>query len=136
LLSFYLASHERRLQKKTLGLTTSALRQLLHYAWPGNVRQLANVCTSLVTHVAPGAWIDVTDISEHHPELIAGPRNATPELYLEDDAVGYAEAIRAFRKKLVIDRLERFGTAAQAAASLGISEATFYRYWQDSKRLH
>ena len=135
LLSFYLASHERRLQKKTLGVTASALRQLLHYAWPGNVRQLANVCTSLVTHVAPGAWIDVADITEHHPEVIAGPRNLTPDLYLEDDAVSYADAIRAFRKKLVIDRLERFGTAAQAAASLGISEATFYRYWQDSKRI-
>jgi DNA-binding NtrC family response regulator len=135
LLSFYLASHERRLQKKTLGLTASALRQLLHYAWPGNVRQLANVCTSLVTHVAPGAWIDVADISEHHPEVIGGPRNTTPDLYLEDDAVSYADALRAFRKKLVIDRLERFATAAQAAASLGISEATFYRYWQDTRRI-
>ena len=135
LLSFYLASHERRLQKKTLGVTAPALRQLLQYAWPGNVRQLANVCTSLVTHATAGSWIDVTDIQEHHPEIVAGPRNVSPDLYLEDGAVSYGEAIRAFRKKLVTDRLQRFGSAAQAAASLGISEATFYRYWQDTRRL-
>ena len=135
LLSYYLASHERRLQKKTLGVTAPALRQLLQYSWPGNVRQLANVCTSLVTHVPAGAWIDATHVREHHPEIVEGPKNASAEVYLDEDTVSYGEAIRAFRKRLVIDRLQRFGGAVQAAASLGISEATFYRYWQDTRRI-
>lgn len=135
LLSFYLASHERRLEKKTLGLTALALRQLVQYSWPGNVRQLANACASLITHVAPGAWIDVPDLREHHPEILAGPQNASPEVHLQDDTVSYGQAIRAFRKRLILDRLQRLGGATQAAASLGISEATFYRYWHDSRRL-
>jgi DNA-binding NtrC family response regulator len=135
LLSFYLSRHERRLQKKTLGLTAPALRQLMQYAWPGNVRQLANACASLVTHVPAGEWIDVPHLSEYHPEILGGPRNMNPEVYIQDDAVSYGEAIRSFRKSLIMDRLQRFGGAPQAAASLGISEATFYRYWQDSRRI-
>jgi transcriptional regulator with PAS, ATPase and Fis domain len=135
LLSFYLSRHERRLQKKTRGLTAPALRQLMQYAWPGNVRQLANACASLVTHVPAGEWIDVPHVSEYHPEILGGPRNMNPEVYIQDDTVSYGEAIRAFRKSLIVDRLQRFGGAPQAAASLGISEATFYRYWQDSRRI-
>jgi len=135
LLSFYLSRHERRLQKKTLGLTAPALRQLVQYSWPGNVRQLANTCASLVTHVPAGEWIDVPHLREYHPEILDGPRNVNHEAYLEDDTASYGEAIRSFRKSLVMDRLRRLGGAPQAAASLGISEATFYRYWQDSRRI-
>lgn len=135
LVSFYVARHERRLQKKTLGLTAAALRHLMQYSWPGNVRQLANACASLVTHVPAGEWIDVPHLREYHPEILGGPRNASPEVYAQDDALSYGEAIRSFRKSLIVDRLQRFGGAPQAAASLGISEATFYRYWQDSRRI-
>ena len=135
LLSFYLSRHERRLQKKTRGLTAPALRQLMQYSWPGNVRQLANACASLVTHVPAGEWIDVPYLREYHPEILGGPRSVNPEVYLQDDTVSYGEAIRAFRKSLIMDRLQRFGGAPEAAASLGISEATFYRYWQDSRRI-
>jgi DNA-binding NtrC family response regulator len=107
----------------------------MQYSWPGNVRQLANACASLVTHVPAGEWIDVPYLREYHPEILGGPRNVNPEVYLQDDTVSYGEAIRAFRKSLIMDRLQRFGGAPEAAASLGISEATFYRYWQDSRRI-
>jgi transcriptional regulator with PAS, ATPase and Fis domain len=62
LLAHYIAKHERALKKKTRGLTRDALLALRQFAWPGNVRQLSNVCLCLVTHAAPGAWIDVADI--------------------------------------------------------------------------
>jgi len=135
LLSFYIARHERRLQKKTRGLTAPALRQLVQYSWPGNVRQLANTCASLVTHVPAAEWIDLPHLREHHPEILDGSRNASPEAYIQDETASYGEAIRSFRKSLILDRLQRFGGAPEAAASLGISEATFYRYWQDSRRI-
>jgi transcriptional regulator with PAS, ATPase and Fis domain len=47
----------------------------------------------------------------------------------------YREALRAFRKKLILDRLRKHGNSAlEAAASLKISGPTFYRYWMDAKR--
>jgi len=135
LLGYYLARHERALKKKTMGLTRDALRALLQFPWPGNVRQLSNVCSSLVTQTPPGAWIDVADIQRLRPDVLSGPKNSNPEAYLDTEDVTYGEALRAFRKKLILDRLRRHGNSAfEAAASLRISGPTFYRYWMDAKR--
>ncbi len=134
LLGHYVARHERALKKKTLGLTRDALRSLLQFSWPGNVRQLSNVCSSLVTHALPGAWLDVADIRRLRPDVL-GSKNPNPEVYLEGDDATYSEALRAFRAKLIFDRLRHHSNSAfEAAASLRISGPTFYRYWMDAKR--
>jgi len=135
LLGYYLARHERALKKKTMGLTRDALRALLLYSWPGNVRELGNVCSTLVTHAAPGAWIDVDTLRRLRPDVLSGPKNPNPEAYLENEDATYSEALGAFRKKLILDRLRRYGgNAVAAAASLEISGPTLYRYWGDAKR--
>ena len=136
LLAYYLARHERALKRKTLGLTRDALRALIQSAWPGNVRQLSNVCLCLVTHAKPGAWIDVADIRRLQPEVLSGPRNPSPEAVLEDEDMTYGEAFRIFKRRLILDRLRRHGgRAADAAASLKLSSPTFYRYWSDARRV-
>src|SRR6266568_1547115 len=134
LLAHFLARHERALKKKTRGLTRDALRALLQFSWPGNVRQLSNVCSSLVTHTPPGAWIDVADIRRLRSDVLSGPKNPHPEAYLENEDATYGDALRAFRKKVILDRLRQHGSAFEAAASLKISGPTFYRYWMDAKR--
>jgi transcriptional regulator with GAF, ATPase, and Fis domain len=136
LLAYYIAKHERALKKKTRGLTGEALLSLLRFAWPGNVRQLSNVCLCLVTHAAPGSWIDVADIRRLQPEVLSGPQNPHPEAVLESEDVTWGHALRAFRSRLVLERLRRHGgSVVEAAASLGISGPTFYRYWSDARRL-
>ena len=78
----------------------------------------------------PDAWLLGVSAA---PTLIVCCSN--PEAYLEDEHVTYGDAIRAFRKKLILDRLQRCGgSASDAAGSLGISEPTFYRYLADAKR--
>jgi transcriptional regulator with GAF, ATPase, and Fis domain len=135
LLAYYLAKHERALKKKTRGLTREALLALRRFAWPGNVRQLSNVCLSLVTHAAPGAWIDVTDIQRRQPEVVSGPQNPHPEACLESEDVTYGHALRTFRRRLILECLRRHGgSVVEAAASLRISGPTFYRYWSDARR--
>jgi len=135
LVAHYVAIHERGLNKKTAGFTPAAFRALLRYAWPGNVRQLNQVCMSLVTYAEPGAAIDVADIQQHWPELLRGPRNPYPEAILEDRTARHEEAMDAFQNRLVLDRLEQCGGKASAAAlSLGISEPTFYRYLAQARK--
>jgi DNA-binding NtrC family response regulator len=94
-------------------------------------------CLCLVTHAKPGAWIDVEDIRRLQPDVLAGPRNPSPEAGLEgNDDVSYGEAFRSFKRRLILDRLRRSGgSAADAAASLQISGPTFYRYWSDARRV-
>jgi transcriptional regulator with PAS, ATPase and Fis domain len=136
LVAHYLAKYQCQLGKRIMGLTPDAFRALVHYSWPGNVRQLSNVCLCLVTHAPTGSLVDIGDIRRLRPEVVSGPRNPHPEACLEDETVGYADAIRLFRRRLVVDRLRRHGgRAADAALSLGISEPTFYRYLADARRM-
>jgi transcriptional regulator with GAF, ATPase, and Fis domain len=135
LLAHYIAMHERALKKKTRGLTRDALVALRRFAWPGNVRQLSNVCLCLVTHAQAGAWIDLPDLERLQPEVLAGPPSARPDGGAEGENVTYGLALRAFRRNLVLGALRRHGgRVTEAAASLGISGPTFYRYWSDARR--
>jgi len=134
LLTHQLARHERALKKRTMGLTRDAQTVLLQFPWPGNVRQLSNACLRLVTHAAPGTWIDIADIRRLQPEILTTTRNA--DLFLDEREATYGDALRQFRRRLILDRLTLYnGSASQAAASLRISGPTFYRYWSEARRL-
>jgi two-component system nitrogen regulation response regulator GlnG len=61
----FLQKSARELAVEPKGLSDAALRVLAGFAFPGNVRQLENICHWL-TVMAPGARIDVADLP---PEL-------------------------------------------------------------------
>lgn len=63
LVSYYLAHHERRLGRSTQGLSGEALERLRHYDWPGNVREVSHVCSSLVSYTPPGRLIGVDAVA-------------------------------------------------------------------------
>ena len=64
-------------------------------------------------------------------EIIAGADFKAFELKFQR----HEEALGAFRKTLILDRLRcHNGSAVDAAASLRIPGPTFYRYWADAKR--
>jgi DNA-binding NtrC family response regulator len=131
LLTHFLALHEKRLRKRTQGLSREALRLLLGYAWPGNVRELGGVCSALVTHAAAGSTIEAADIEAHCPEIVSGPRNPAARLL----APGLEGSFRAFREQMerefLVSRLQAVQwNVAEAAQSLGLSVPTLYRYLQ------
>lgn len=135
LLGHYLAKHERGLRKKTRGLTREAIDALVRFSWPGNVRQLSNVCLRLVTHVPPGARIELAAIECHQPDVLSVFQDPSAETCLEDKAATYDQALRMFRRALILDRRRRCGNnAVEAAASLKLSGSTFYRYWSEARR--
>ncbi len=49
LVRHFVHRHERRTRKRTLGPTPEAVRLMVSYAWPGNVREVDRVCSLLVT---------------------------------------------------------------------------------------
>lgn len=127
LVRHFLAHHERRARKKTLGLTQDALRAMVSYAWPGNVRELARVCSLLVTHAKVGTRVDRSLLSRCYPQLVSADRNprAAPVLW---ENVPMRDAIRAFERELILARLERHNWNVRAAGeSLGLPKTTFRR---------
>jgi transcriptional regulator with GAF, ATPase, and Fis domain len=125
LLEHFRSHHERRMRKRTLGFTTEALRLLVAHPWPGNVRDLARACSLFVTHAKPGGLIDVALVTSCYPEAAAAQPNAKAAL-LGDD-VSMRDAVRAFKRELILSRLQRFSSVRAARESLRLKKTTFHR---------
>jgi len=94
-----------------LGCTPDAMRLLMRYPWPGNVRQLADVLQQAV-HQRRGGQIEAGHLP---PELHSGSRRVlSPLESMERDAI-------------VRSLADSHGNKVQAARSLGMSRATIYR---------
>ncbi len=128
LLEHFRRHHENKHRKRTLGFTHDALRALVSFDWPGNVREVARACSLFVIHARPGAQIDRSLIEHCYPEALHGEPNplAGPLLW---EGVTMEEAARTFKRELILARLEQHGGNVKAAReSLGLTKTTFHRY--------
>jgi transcriptional regulator with PAS, ATPase and Fis domain len=132
LLAYYLAKHERALKKKTGGLTRESGAPPVLLA--GERAPTQQRMFPPRDFRGPGTWL-MSRASTTIPTFCPARELPSRGLISERRDATYSEAIRAFRKKLILDRLHRHGgSAVEAAASLSISGPTLYRYWQDAKR--
>jgi transcriptional regulator with PAS, ATPase and Fis domain len=115
LVALMLARLEPRLRRR-LSLTPAALARLAGYAFPGNVRELANLIDRLAV-TAPSDTVDVADL----PPEVTAPATPSPAPGRLRDAVQSVEAA------LLRDALVRYGTQERAARHLGVGQATVAR---------
>jgi two-component system nitrogen regulation response regulator GlnG len=139
----FLAKSARDLGVDGKRLTEAALRFFAAQQWPGNVRQLENVC-HWVTVMAPGQIVDVKDLP---PEVrgegtgSAGDDDWRRALEREVAArltrgeSGIADALtRDFETALIMKALQHTGgRRIEAAGLLGIGRNTLTRKVQDLK---
>ncbi|HEX7185692.1 MAG TPA: sigma 54-interacting transcriptional regulator, partial [Thermoanaerobaculia bacterium] len=128
LLEHFRRHHESKHRKRTLGFTQEALRALVSYDWPGNVREVARACSLFVIHARPGAQIDRALIERCYPEVLhAAPNPKAGPLLWEGTSMD--DAMCTFQRELILARLERHrGSVKAARESLGLTKATFHRY--------
>jgi DNA-binding NtrC family response regulator len=123
LLEHFRSYHEGRSHKRTLGFTREVYRALLGHEWPGNVRDIARTCSLFVTHAKAGARIDEALLERCRPDIARGT-SSSPEA-----SSTLRQALKAFRKELIVARIEEAGgRLGDARRSLGMSKATFHRY--------
>jgi len=99
-------------QRKVTGFTTEANEFLMHYEWPGNIRELENAIERAVI-LAKTDIIDVSDLSPQssysQPKALAG------------------KTMREIEKNHIYNvLLEAGGNCSEAARLLGISRMTLY----------
>jgi two-component system nitrogen regulation response regulator GlnG len=127
-------------------LTEAALRHLQLNEFPGNVRQLENLCHWL-TVMAPGQMVDVADLPSDMRDALAlsggsGASSAQDWLAaLNDEADRLLHAVpgevfdqlsRAFEKALILRALATTGgRRVEAAQILGIGRNTITRKIQE-----
>ncbi|HEX6296983.1 MAG TPA: nitrogen regulation protein NR(I) [Burkholderiales bacterium] len=139
----FLAKSARELGVDGKRLTEAALQFLAAQEWPGNVRQLENVCHWL-TVMAPGQVVDVADLP---PEVRGEPAGAAGEddwrRSLEREVASrlargerdIADGLtRDFETALIVKALQHTGgRRIEAATLLGIGRNTLTRKVQELK---
>ncbi|MDP5192169.1 sigma 54-interacting transcriptional regulator, partial [Rheinheimera baltica] len=102
------------------GFTDSAMQSMLHYAWPGNIRELQNKLKSAVI-LADSKYITEEDLG-------LSPRNAKVDTLRKVREVAETQAIRHAYTLAT-------GNLSKTADSLGITRPTLYALI-DKYRLH
>ncbi|MGZ8215888.1 sigma-54 interaction domain-containing protein [Methylomagnum sp.] len=111
--------HNRKGARQISRIEPDALRRLLDYHWPGNVRELQNVVECAFA-VGRGETLRLDDLPPEFREECEEPPNAPP---LAEPTGG--EPDEAARLSAALRRAG--GRIDEAAASLGLSRATFWR---------
>lgn len=101
-------------------LSPQALDRLLAHDFPGNVRELVNICERLVV-MSQGDRIGPEDL----PLSLALPVAASsPEI---DQAAGLRETMALFEKALLVEAIRRHRTQEEVARALGVNQSTIAR---------
>ncbi|MBY0408863.1 MAG: sigma 54-interacting transcriptional regulator, partial [Burkholderiaceae bacterium] len=116
---------------------------LSQYQWPGNVRELENICDRLAVYLQQYARVEEVDWSELHEEcpelfLVAATDKSGCEkpalVSAGPPAISAPEAHPPGRRARALEALERHkGHPGTAAAELGISRSTFWRWSRESE---
>ena len=93
----------------------AAVRCLLSYDWPGNVRQLENVVERAVALSSGRTVLDVDDLPE---EIRRKGRQERPEIRIDNDGILLDRVVDQFEEQLLLEALERTAWVKTRAARL------------------
>ena len=141
LMNHFLQRESRRHGRTPTGFTPRAVRALLHYAFPGNIRELQNLIERGVISAEDGTAIDVPhlfrreELSDEtllaigaHGALAAPKADEEGHLLerIEQSLGGEASGLHEIERRLLQDALNLAeGNVAAAARRLGLSRAQF-----------
>ncbi len=115
----FVARFSAEMGKELRGFTPDAMRAILAYDFPGNVRELENMLERAAT-LAGSAMIGLGDL----PEVLSGLAGRTTPALLDLPADGCRldEVLTEVERRLLLEALQRTGgVRTQAAKLLGIS---------------
>ena len=117
LVEYFLAKGHGRYLNRGRQMSEEAMTMLVKYEWPGNIRELQNVCERLQI-LTDGHTIMPGDI----PENIVNP-----EQKVTTDDYDPSQPLHELEKKYILKALNYFeGNKTQAANALGITIKTLY----------
>jgi len=100
-------------------ITSAAMDVLLSYDWPGNVRQLMNVCERILV-MADGDVVDIQDL----PQRIAGTGTKGA---LTTERLTLPQAVESFERSMLAEAMEEYGNQYRVAEVLGVNQSTVAR---------
>ncbi len=101
-------------QRPTMTVSQQAMRRLMAYAWPGNVRQLENVLERAVALSGGRTQIEMADLPMDVQEEAGG----SGEFTLPEEGLDFQEFVSNIERQLILQSLQRTGGNKGRAAQL------------------
>jgi DNA-binding NtrC family response regulator len=110
-------------EPRALTVSQQAMRCLMAYAWPGNVRQLENAIERAVALSGGRSQIEIADLT---PELQqASGVSASADLHLPEEGIDFEGYISRIEHELIRRALEKTGgNKGQASRLLNLKRTT------------
>jgi PAS domain S-box-containing protein len=105
-------------------LSRAASELLLAYAWPGNMRELINVCERLAV-MSDGEVVDVGDLPADIVRSVRGAVPGAPQDWPE--GITLAQALESTERALLLRARARHGSQWRMAEALGVDQSTIAR---------
>lgn len=102
-------------ERAAFTVSQDAMRRLMSFPWPGNVRQLENAIERAMAFTAPGGQIDVSALP---PEIGTAADTARPHLLTLPEGVALESFVRGIERTLVEHALAQAGGNKGKAAQL------------------
>ena len=97
-------------------VSQQAMRRLMAYAWPGNVRQLENVLERAVALSGGRPQIEQADLPADVQE--AGDAIGSGDFALPEEGIDFQHYVSSIERQLILQSLERTGGNKGRAAQL------------------
>ena len=115
--------HFSLLNKESRRLSRAAIDALCNYSFPGNVRELMNICERLVV-MSETEVIDMVDL----PLQVAGSvKTRLPEEMDWPETVTLQEALETVERNILTKARERYRSQSRIAEVLGVNQSTIAR---------
>jgi DNA-binding NtrC family response regulator len=109
--------------RSAVTISQDALRRLMAYHWPGNIRQLENAIERALAFSQGRSQIDVHDLTSDIQDQTG--RSDSSEVWFPDDGLDFARYIETIELALIRQSLERTqGNKRQAAKLLNLKRTT------------
>ena len=122
LLDHFVAFFNERKKKNIQGFSSDAMKLLMDYRWPGNVREIENLIERLAILKGSGI-IEIQDLPEKIstvPTTASGPISRFP-----DEGVDLTMEINEFENRLILSAMEKAnGVKSRAAHLLRLNRTT------------
>ena len=110
--------------KAFTGISEEAMRCLMQYHWPGNIRELENLVERVVVLKRGEGVIELKDFPVHHFSNVRLDRFVA-NVALPEDGLDFNEAVNEFENELILQALQKTaGNKNRAATLLNLNRTT------------
>lgn len=117
---FFITKFNKILKLNVGGIADNAMKTLLNYSWPGNIRELENVIERAVNYSRSGLLL-----LDHLPDQLLN--STSSEIPLSAGNIRHQEKIAGIERNMIVRALEKAGgNKTKAAKLLNLSRSRLY----------